>query len=175
MINYIVFVISMISAIATSIIAFLTWKSMRLMRRPHLGIDIVPDGAIGVSVVIRNTGMTTAYNIRLESQPEIKFLLADDKYFVGGVAGFVEGTHVPPGGEIRTGLCFSNKFEKEYPQNVFEGCLAYDGPYDKCLETRFKFRPAVNRICFVDSSDMQKRLEAINQTLQAIKGKMSKE
>ena len=138
-----------IAAITAVVVARMTLRSMCMMRRPHLWIDIVPDEKLpALYVVIRNTGMTDAYNIRIESMPEIKFPLGNGKYYGEGLARLVDGAHIPPSGEIKTGLCFTRVFDEEYGGKVFEGCITYDGAYDKGLETKFKFRPSIERIRF---------------------------
>lgn len=122
-----------------------------------------------VDAVIKNTGFTPAYDIKVSLDPELR------RFWNGGISNIdpIEPTFsfLPPGEFIADSLGLINAFHLKYPDAKFEGKVEYHDRTGKIYRESFvldyNYRKRVG-IAILSKRPTSKSLESIDQRLKQI-------
>jgi hypothetical protein len=102
--------------------------------RPHVVFEILSNGNGAVTASLRNLGQTSACNLRVNTEPELKCLwggkgaipVEEREEPMALVDGVIAS--LAPGRQLEGYVAFWDRFSKRYPELRFVCTLIYDGP-----------------------------------------------
>ena len=139
-------------------------EAERRRYRPLVIFDIYSEG-IALYASLRNTGASSAFNLRLAIDPELFCEVRGKKRtcpLIGESVSFLA-----PSREIRDLCAFAGEFDRHFPEPIFTGTVTYDDAAGKTYEERFRIDlRAQRRLLQVGKPDAGRELEKIAKALQ---------